>query len=65
MTKQLSISVRGAEKQPVWVYDLMGRTVGMSDGHHADPVTFQLPSKGIYLLRVGDNKPVKLFVSGE
>ena len=65
MTKQLSISVRGAEKQPVWVYDLMGRTVGMADGHHADPVTFQLPSKGIYLLRVGDNKPVKLFVSGE
>ena len=64
MTKQMSISVHGAENQPVWVYDLMGRTVGKADGHHADPVTFQMPASGIYLLRVGDNKPVKLYVSG-
>lgn len=64
MTKQLSISVSGAEQQPIWVFDVMGRLVGSANAHHSNPVTFPLPSSGIYLLRVGNNKPTKLLVSG-
>ena len=64
MTKQLSISVSGAEQQPIRVFDVMGRLVGSANAHHSNPVTFPLPSSGIYLLRVGNNKPTKLLVSG-
>lgn len=64
MTKQQSITVSGAEQEAMAVYDVMGRLVARADAHHANPVTFQLPAPGVYLLRVGDNKPVKLLVSG-
>lgn len=64
MTQQLSIAVSGAERQNVDVYDLMGRRIAHADANHADPVRFDVPAQGVYILRVGENKPVKLFVSG-
>lgn len=63
-TSQLNLSVSGADGQPVRVYDLMGRLVGSVDAHHVNPVNFQVHTRGVYLLRVGADKPVKLLVTG-
>ncbi len=62
--RQLSLCVSGADGQPVRVYDLMGRLISSVDAHHSNPVSLRVPVRGIYLLRVGAGKPVKLLVTG-
>lgn len=62
LSQQLRVTIQGAEQEPIFIYDLMGRLVASSEPHHSDPATFNLPHSGIYVIRVGESKPVKLFV---
>ena len=56
------ITVCGAEKNPIRVFDLMGREIAGVDEHHPAETTFTLPNGGIYIIRVGSQRPVKLLV---
>lgn len=62
LTQGLNVTVQGAEQQPIAIYDIMGRPIAQTDHTHTSPATFTLPSQGIYLLRIGNNKPIKLLV---
>jgi hypothetical protein len=44
------------------IYDLLGRTIAHSGSSHTDPLTFTLPRSGIYIVRIGNEKPVKLIL---
>ena len=60
--RQLRITVQGAQRQPIHIYDIMGRHIAGISDQHPDIATFDLPHSGIYLVRIGNEKPVKLFV---
>lgn len=62
MTETGRLSVAGAEGQPIEVLDLMGRRIGQTSSQHAERVDFRLPGRGIYLVRVGRDRPAKVFV---
>ena len=62
LSHHLQITIQGATQQPISIYDLMGRHVASCNSNHPDNVVFNLPSSGIYLVRVGQEKPIKLFV---
>lgn len=62
LSQQRHLTIQGAEQEPIFIYDLLGRLVASSEAHHADPATFNLPHSGIFVIRVGESKPVKLFV---
>ena len=62
LSRHQSITVQGAENQPVTVYDLMGRTIAHADNRHPSNLTFSLPHTGIYIVRIGNDKPIKLFI---
>lgn len=64
-TGPLAVTVAGAAGRPVALYDLMGRPVAAAGGSHDDPATLRVPAQGIYLLRVGFDRPVKLLVKGQ
>lgn len=57
------ITVAQAEGEIVQLYDLMGRRLAVEGTHHTNPVVFDVPQSGIYLLRVGNDKPVKIHVN--
>ena len=61
-TRQNNITIQGAEGQPVAIYDLLGRTVAHSGSSHTDPITLTLPRSGIYIVRIGNEKPLKLIL---
>lgn len=59
MTNGLQLGIRGAEGKYMQIYDIMGRlllTRNSADG------TYQLPSPGIYILRIEGFKPRKVMV---
>lgn len=62
LTQGLNLSIQGANNQPINIYDLMGRHICGSNPSHNDTATFQLPHPGIYLIRVGSDKPIKILV---
>ena len=62
MTQHQSVTIQGVEGQVVNVYDLLGRRVAGIDSNHGSSVTFSVPHKGIYIVRIGRNNPVKLFI---
>ncbi|MDY6288483.1 MAG: DUF6383 domain-containing protein, partial [Bacteroidales bacterium] len=62
ITRHLGLTVYGTQGQPVAVYDIMGRTIGQASASHADNLTFTVPQAGIYIVRIGEEKPVKLFI---
>jgi len=62
LTRHLSLTIQGIHGQPVAIYDLMGRTIATAGSQHDGNPTFRLPQPGIYLVRVGNDKPVKVFV---
>ena len=62
MIQHQSVTIQGVEGQVVNVYDLLGRRVAGIDSNHGSSVTFSVPHKGIYIVRIGRNNPVKLFI---
>ncbi len=62
LTRYHELTIQGVEGQPVFVYDLLGRTVAQSETRQTSNVTLKVPQTGIYIVRIGDNKPVKLFI---
>ena len=62
LSHHLQITIQGASQQPISIYDLMGRPVASCSSSHPDNVVFNLPSSGVYLVRIGHEKPIKLFV---
>ncbi len=49
--------VEGAEGEPVRVFDMAGRMVASGTG------TVNVPTKGVYLVRVGDRRVQKVAVT--
>lgn len=62
LSQHQSITVRGAEGQPVVVYDLLGRRIAAAPAQHSSDLTFRMPADGVYILRIGNEKPIKLFI---
>ncbi len=58
----LRLTVQGASQQPIHIFDIMGRHIASLPSQHPDNATFDLPSSGVYLVRVGNEKPVKILV---
>ena len=59
LTNGLQLTVRGAEGQPLQIYDMMGRLLvhrRSADG------TYQMPAPGVYILRVDGFRPQKVVV---
>lgn len=62
-THQLRITIQCDQPQPIHIYDLMGRHIAGTDSRgHADNVSYDLPHSGVYIVRVGNDKPVKVLV---
>ena len=61
-TQGLTLKIYDDGSQSVQIFDLMGRCVATEPAHHSTPATIQVPQSGIYLVRVGDSKPTKIFV---
>ena len=61
-TQHLRLNVQGAPQQPIHIFDLMGRHIAGTAAPHPDNTFFDLPQSGVYLVRVGYEKPVKIFV---
>ena len=61
-TRHLQLTVHGASQQPIHIYDLIGRHIASTTAPHPDAATFDLPHSGVYLVRIGQEKPVKVFV---
>lgn len=62
LSQGLRISIQGADNQPIQIYDLMGRQIANTPASHATTVSYTMPHTGIYLIRVGHQKPAKLYV---
>lgn len=62
LSQHKRISVQGAGNQEIAIYDLLGRRIASADRRHADNISFLLPASGIYIVRIGNEKPVKLFI---
>lgn len=63
LTQQLRITIQGADQQPIRIFDIMGRPVATADVRHPQSVTFQLPHRGVYIIKVGNQPPAKIFVN--
>lgn len=61
-TQGLHVSVIHAGGMPVSIYDITGRRIAFAEARHAEPAAFQLPAAGIYLVKVGSEKPRKILV---
>ena len=61
-SQHLRITVQGAQQQPIHIYDLMGRHIAGTSAQHPDNAIFDLPHSGVYLVRIGNEKPVKILV---
>lgn len=62
LSQQLRITIQGADNEAIHIYDVMGRHIQSADAHHPHNATFQLPHQGIYIIKVGNQKPVKILV---
>ena len=62
LSQQHRITIQGAENEPIQIYNLLGQLINSASQHHPHNTTFNLPTTGIYLVKVGNNKPVKLLV---
>lgn len=62
MAQNLHITIQGAARQPISIFDVMGRHIASCGSQHPDNISFDLPHSGVYLVRIGKEKPVKLFV---
>ena len=62
LSQHQRITVQGAENQTIDIFDLLGRRIASAGRHHAANVSFQLPASGIYIVRIGQEKPVKLLI---
>lgn len=62
ISRQLTVTVDGALQQPIALFDIMGRPIATASRQHTNPVTFQVPHSGIYLLKVGSQPPTKIYV---
>lgn len=62
LTQHLRVTIQGAENQPVAIYDLMGRPIFVTNAQHSNNISFDLPHSGIYIIRIGNNVPTKIFV---
>lgn len=62
LSQQLRLTVQGADQQPIRIFDIIGRPVASADAHHPEAVTFAVPHRGIYIIQVGNQKPVKFLV---
>ncbi len=58
----LRLTVKGAQQQPIHIFDLMGRHIAGSSAQHPADATFDLPHSGVYLVRIAGEKPVKILV---
>ncbi|MBQ6069412.1 MAG: M6 family metalloprotease domain-containing protein [Bacteroidales bacterium] len=61
-SSHLCITIQGAPNQPIHIYDLMGRHIASASANHPASTTFQMPNSGVFLVRIGNEKPIKLFV---
>ena len=61
-TQNLHLTVQGAQQQPIHIFDIMGRHIASTTAQHPAVATFDLPHSGVYLVRIGNEKPVKIFV---
>lgn len=62
LSRHQNITIQGADNQPVTIYDLLDRTIAHANQHHSSTLSFSLPSSGIYIVRIGNDKPIKLFI---
>ena len=58
----LRLTIQGVQQQPIHIYDIMGRHIAGISAQHPDNTVFDLPHSGVYLVRIGNEKPVKIFV---
>lgn len=61
-TRGLSITVLQADHKPISIYDLSGRRIASVGAQHEAQPAFLMPAAGIYLIKVGSEKPVKILV---
>lgn len=56
-----NIEVRCSTAQPIWIFDILGRTINHSAA--TTKQTFKMPKSGIYIVKVGNNlaKKIALF----
>ena len=52
------IVVEGAASMPVTFYDMQGRTLETKQSRNDQPVRFDAPATGVYMIRV-DNLPAQ------
>ena len=52
-TVERQIVVEGAEAMPVTIYDMQGRQLASQQARSNEPVRFDAPVTGIYMVRVG------------
>ena len=61
-SRHLQLTIQGAQQQPIHIYDIMGRHIASVPTQHPDNIVFDLPHSGVYLVRIGQEKPVKVLV---
>ena len=47
------IVVRGVESLPVALFDMQGRILASQQSRNSQPLTFEVPATGVYMIRVG------------
>lgn len=62
LTQGQRITIQGADHQPIQIFDLMGRPVAATSSSHPESVSFIMPYSGIYIIRVGNQQPIKILV---
>lgn len=60
-TQGMTIFVHGASDQKVYVYDMSGQLVAYED-KASEETSFQVYNCGIYVVKIGDNKTVRVVV---
>lgn len=63
LTQQQRITIQGAEGQPIRVFDILGRPISRADAHHDPSYSLTLPHRGVYIICVGNQAPVKILVN--
>lgn len=61
-TRGLDITVIQADLKTISIYDITGRRIAEVGAQHEAQPCFRMPSAGIYLIKVGTDKPRKIIV---